>query len=980
MQKESKSYFKWIAWILCAVVLLGICIFIIVLVSDINGEIVRPTREEADTAYRSWLTIPKEDTIAVAQVPQDGQSIEMKEEKVFDISVPQAGEYAIALTYTLPEAAVLDNTITVTQLSAEGKIVQSVRTEVYSLWQDETKDYALDRYGNEVSPAQVTLAQDVTDYVRVYSSTDGGAAVFQFPAGEQKLAVLSNDSPIVIKELRVVELPQIPTYEAYKDQHSGQVYGGKPVIIEGEAYAIKNDSAIRSKAGNSAAVTPYHPYYKWMATVDGNSWRTVGQRMVWNFTVPEDGWYQLVFHYSQNYKEGQEAKRTIEIDGQIPYDALREVGFSYTGSKYAYKYTDGMVYLTAGAHTMGMYVEMPEMQPIITQVESIIDELQDIGLSLQQVAGSDADVTRTWEIEKYIPGVTERLRNIQQELKALYKTMEQQYGDEPASSQNLKLAADVLGQVLKKPEKLPTRTEDINVGSSSATSYLAELINGWKNQSLSVERVYLVGQDDDLPSPNGDAYVNFKNSIKEFFHALLSKDSSYSATGSDDKVLMVWVNRSVQYVEMIQTLCDSRYEGYTDANGNKIKIQFSVMPDEGKLLLANASNTGPDVALGVSGDRPYQLALRSALYPMTEFEDFEEYVNDKFLTEAFEPFIYDDQVYAMPETQQFYVLMYRTDIMERLKLEVPQTWEDVANMMPALRRNGMNFYMPLSSQTGIKSVENISMFFWQYAAAKGEDPAYSLYAADGIHTTVNNETNIEAFEILTDLYLLYGLQNNMPSFYNNFRYGVTPVGIGSFSNYVQLLYAAPEIADDWAIAPVPGFMAEDGTIFNQMPTVGSSAIIMEDSDNKEAAWDFIKWWLSDETQSEFARTLQSKYGSSYIWNSANINAFDDLAIPAEDRAVILKQWESAMNIRHTPASYMLERSLSDAWYDVVNEHIPVRRALNTAAVDTQRELNIKLQEFDYLDKSGAILQEYSMKSLEEILALQKNNQRKEGNE
>ncbi len=976
MQKKQMSQrTKWILRILSVILAIAICIPIFAIIGGADEEIVRPTRAEADTAYRGWLTVPEEDTIAAAQIPQEGQSIEMKEEKVFDITLPEAGNYAIALTYHLPKAAVLDHTIVVSQLSAEGETVRSVRAEVYSLWQDETKDYAMDRYGNEVSPAQVTLAQDVVEYVRAYSDADGGAAVFQFPAGQQKISVLSNDSQIVIKQLRVVKLPQIPTYEAYQSQFSGSDYSGKPLIIEGEDYALKNDSSIRSKADNSAAVTPYHPYYKWMATVDGNSWKTIGQRTLWNFSVPEDGWYQLVFHYSQRYKEGQEARRTVEIDGKIPYDTLREVGFPYTGSRYDYKYADGKVYLTAGDHTLGMYVEMPRMQSTIAQVERIMDDLQDVGLSLQQVAGSDADATRTWEIEKYIPGVTQRLTDIQQELEALYNYMEEQYGDEPASSQNLKLAADVLKQVLKEPEKLPTRTEDINVGSSSATSYLAELINGWKNQSLSMERIYLIGEGDKLPNPNGNFFVNLYNSTKEFFHSLISRDAGYTtAAAGDEKVLTVWVNRSVQYVEMIQTLCDSRYEGYTDAGGNKITIQFSVMPDEGKLLLANASNTGPDVALGVSGDRPYQLALRGAIHPLSEFEDFDRFVEGKFLSEAFEPFVYDDNVYAMPETQQFHVLMYRTDIMDRLELEVPKTWEDVANMMPALRRNGMNFYIPLSSQTGTKSVENIAVFLWQAAAANNEDPSYSLYAADGIHTTVNNETNIAAFETLTDLYMLYGLQNNMPSFYNNFRYGVTPIGIGNFSNYVQLLYAAPEIADDWAIAPVPGFAAENGTIHNHMTTIGSSAIIMQDSDNKEAAWDFIKWWLSDETQSEFARTLQSKYGSAYIWNSANVNAFAELAIPAEDRLVILEQWENTMNIRHTPASYMLERSLSDAWYNVVNKHIPVRRALNEAAVNTQQELTIKLQEFDYVDKNGAVIRPYSMKPIEEILGLSKKEQ------
>ena len=71
-----------------------------------------------------------------------------------------------------------------------------------------------------------------------------------------------------------------------------------------------------------------------------------------------------------------------------------------------------------------------------------------------------------------------------------------------------------------------------------------------------------------------------------------------------------------------------------------------------------------------------------------------------------------------------------------------------------------------------------------------------------------------------------------------------------------------------------------------------------------------------ETQSEFAQTLQAKFGSEFVWNSANLNAFSKLAIPSADREVILKQWESAVNIRYTPASYMLERSLSDAWYQV----------------------------------------------------------------
>lgn len=929
-------------------------------------EIKRPERAEWDTTYHSWLTVPEDSVVAFAKLTEEA-TLSVGEEISLEFDIPQKGNYAVALTYQMVEKTVLDSTVTVTQKGETDETSKSVITEVYSLWQDESKEYQIDRYGNEVTPSQVALQEDITDYVRDFTLVDGAQVLFEFEKGIQKLYITNNDQDIILKQVRLVKLDTLDTYEEYQSKNKGSDYTGEPIIIEGENYAVKSDSFIRCKAESNSGVTPYNPYYKWLATVDGNAWNDVGQRVVWNFSVPEDGWYEVSLHYSQSVKEGQESRRTIEIDGQVPYEELRAVDFPYTGAEYDYRTLDGKIYLTKGEHTLGMFVEMPDMASRIARVQAIINELQDIGLSLQQVAGSDADNTRTWEIEKYVPGITKKLTNIKEELETIYSDMEEEYGEEPASSLNLQLSADMLEQILKEPEKLPTRTEEINVGSGSVTSYLAELINGWKTQALSLDNIYLTAEGEKLPNANGGFFTNIANGVKKFVFSLTNRDTNYSTGTVDDDALTIWVNRSVPYVETIQMLADSKYEGYTDKDGNKVELKFSVMPDESKLLLANASDTSPDVALGVSIDKPYQLGLRGAATALSDFEDFDTYVEDKFLTEAFETYTHDGKIYAMPETQQFYVLMYRTDIFERLGLEVPETWDDVANLMPTLRRNGMNFYMPLSSQTGTKSLENIIPFLYQAASAAGENPDYSLWAEDGMSTTINNETNIEAFQLLTDLYSLYGLQNNMPSFYNNFRYGVAPIGIGTFGNYMQMLYAAPEIADDWAIAPVPGFEAEDGTIHNAMPATERSSIIFESSEKKEAAWDFIKWWLSDETQIEFAQTLQAKFGSDFVWNSANQNAFAKLAIPATDREVILEQWQNTQNLRHTPATYMLERSLSDAWYNVVNEHIPVRRALNEAAVNINQEMDLKLQEFGYLGTDGTVIKNYSMKSIEDIL-------------
>ena len=70
----------------------------------------------------------------------------------------------------------------------------------------------------------------------------------------------------------------------------------------------------------------------------------------------------------------------------------------------------------------------------------------------------------------------------------------------------------------------------------------------------------------------------------------------------------VWVNRPRQYVDLLQSMTD---ETFTKDTG--IKVKFSIMPDESKLVLANAAGIQPDVALGVSTNVPYDLAIRNAL-------------------------------------------------------------------------------------------------------------------------------------------------------------------------------------------------------------------------------------------------------------------------------------------------------------------------------------------------------------------------------
>ena len=65
----------------------------------------------------------------------------------------------------------------------------------------------------------------------------------------------------------------------------------------------------------------------------------------------------------------------------------------------------------------------------------------------------------------------------------------------------------------------------------------------------------------------------------------------------------MWVNRPIQYVQVFQQIVDADYNAKYGTD-----IRLSVMPDESKLILSNASHTNPDVALGLGYATPFNFA------------------------------------------------------------------------------------------------------------------------------------------------------------------------------------------------------------------------------------------------------------------------------------------------------------------------------------------------------------------------------------
>lgn len=910
----------------------------------------REGKAEFTAFYNEWITVEGERIAARSTIESGSLTLEAGKPASLTLQIPRSGTYWLALEYEALADIVLESTLLVSMEGAE------TRTQLLSLWQDATKDYRTDRYGNELPAEQETSQEPVLDYVWDQATISCRPVAYTLEAGDYTVTLTSEDADIRLFQLLAVVPAKTVSYKGYAEGLEDTAEGTDFIVVEGEDYVVKSDSYIRAASESNSALYPYDYRRKRLNILDGSSFKTVGQKVIYGFKVETAGVYAVGFRYSQNYKEDLPAYADLSVDGKTLFSEMNSMAFGYTGIRYANTtLTAGEqpagIYLEEGWHTLSLQLDGTPVQAVTERLTAILNEVSEIGLELKKVAGTSASEYRTWDIESYIPGVTEKLRGFHAELLELYKSLSSEEASSPAAALNIRLSADNLEKLLENPNKIPANLDLLNEGSGSVSQMLADQITTLTGQNLSIDRIYIYGESEELPKAEAGFFAGLLDGIKRFFYTLFVDRDTAASQG---KTLKVWMNYPIYYMDTLQSMVDTQFTPETG-----ISVQFSTMPDQQRLILANATQSTPDVIMGVQTKIPYDLGLRGAAVNLMEFPDFSSYIQEEYTLESLTPYMLGDQIFGITETQEFYVLAYRKDILESLQLDIPQTWDDVADMMPTLRRNSMNFYLQLSGYSGVKPLYSTIPFFTQAGA--------SVFSEDGTKTALNSEAGLRGFETLTDLYRLYSVQQVVSSFYNSFRYGQIPIGIASYGDYVKIKTAAPEIAGLWGITEPPGFLQEDGSINRFTIAASTACAIMQQSDQPEESWEFLKWWLSSEVQAAFGNTLQTTYGPEYLWNSANREAFAQLSFPEEDMKVILSQWAIMKEIPQHPAQYIVEREISDAWTNVVINGEPARIALDNAASNINREISRKLEEFGYVDGRGNILRPYVIYSVEEVL-------------
>ena len=156
-----------------------------------------------------------------------------------------------------------------------------------------------------------------------------------------------------------------------------------------------------------------------------------------------------------------------------------------------------------------------------------------------------------------------------------------------------------------------------------------------------------------------------------------------------------------------------------------------------------------------------------------------------------------------------------------------------------------------------------------------------------------------------------------------FRLGSVPLAIMDISNYNTLSVSAPEISGKWGISLVPGTRREDGTVDHSIPVTTSSVVMIKPTVERDGtmneAWEFIKWWVSADVQTGYAREMEAVLGSSGRYMVANLESFEQTSWPVEIAAVLDDSLYWLREIRQIPGSYLTGRNLENAFYAVIND-------------------------------------------------------------
>lgn len=877
-----------------------------------------------------------------------GEVIALMEENSwaeYSITVPQDGFYQFGMKYY---ALAGKRSSIIRSLMIDGAYLfsQSKKMEFQRMWKETDKSW-FDNQGNEFNPKR----EEVFGWqYREFRDAEAKAAEpfrYYLKKGNHTIRIINIREPAAIAELNVYSPEKLPTYAELKKEYEAKGYKpveDKQIKIQAETSTLRSDPTLKRIEDREPLTEPLNPDAITLNSFGGVGWRNGGQWAEWEFEVPESGLYEIGARYGQWFLNGIPVQRRVMIDGKIPFKEMNETKFPYKAEWQINKFGNEeelfQFYLEKGKHTIRMETQVAGIGGMMETIVEATHKMSLLNREIIQVTGTNPDPNGDWKLDKNIPNLVPRLhlmaRAVDDVIKQLYA-----FGVKEGSSDvsTLYEARDRLLDMAEDTSTIPGRL----VQFTDLQSSLGLWVNGLAKQSMVLDYILVQSPDHSWPAPAAPWYTRLGTSVRDLGKSFTKDYSGIGNVYKDEKVLDVWVARGRDWVEIIKQMVD---EEFTSQTGIKVNINTVPANQMQVLLLANTAGLAPDVALGVEGEVPIDYAVRNSLVNLNSFPDYQE-VADRFRPGALIPYKYNGGDYALPENQNFSMLFYRKDIMEQLGItedKIPNTWQEVMDLIPLLQQNGMDFYYPHAPLNPNLAINEFAPFLFQQ---NGE-----FYKNNGTRSDLDSTKALDAMKMWTGLFTNYKI-NKDANFYNRFRSGEMPIGVADYNTYVLLSTAAPELSGWWGMKPMPGIKQVDGKINRSTGGLAQTGIIFNDTEMKDQAWEFLKWWTGADAQERFGSELESLLGVEARWNTANIEALKRLPWQQSDIDAIMEQWEWFKEREVVLGGYYTTRHIANMWNEIVLNGKQARETVELGVREINKELRKKREEFGMpTDESG----------------------------
>lgn len=892
----------------------------------------------ATAAYKSEATYEGRDSVLV---------MDKTGSLTYTVTVPETGLYALELVYfpLLGDGNGKDYELGV---KIDGKLPHNDanRFNLKRNWAEEipeSEEKRFDAIGNELIMKQEESAKWLTRSIKDPDGVFDSPVKFYLTAGTHTVSIDFLVGILALDSIRFYNDGEEKSYSDYLDENDlmGAIDATGSIKLEAEDYVDKSESLIQPAYDRSdPKVSPYSISKTRLNVLGGENWNTNGQIVNWEIEVPEGGagYYEIGVRYRQSYVEDSVSYRRLYIDGVVPFAEANELAFPF-GIGYHYKILSGKdengkkqnykFYLDEGKHTISMEAVIGPMAQVSREAEDVVYQMNYIYRKIIMVTGTTPDTYRDYELDIKIDGLMEMFESVQTQVLEIEKQVIEINGS-LGSASIITILKKQLKDFIKAPYSIPDRLSTFKDNISTFSSWMLDL----RDQPVQFDKMIFMGENADVPRQTATFWENLAHEVRAFWSSFVDDYTSVGAAGESGRSLTVWVGTGRDQATVLKTLCDNFF---TDETG--ISVNVGLVP-LGILSKAIVAGRGPDIALHVGRSEPMNLGVRNAVYDISKFDDFDE-VAKRFTKYALVPYTLTldevdpetnekkTAVFALPETQNFNMMFYRTDIFAELGISAPNTWDEFDDILPYIQANNMT--VGLDSHLG-QTAPTTGGTFYSFILQQGKMP----YADGGLETNFTEQFAIEAFEKWTRYYLQYDLPTDY-DWYTRFRNGEMPLVLQSYSSITYLQESAPELNGLWKAVPIPGTKdPETGIINRSEESTGMSGCMIVSKTIRQAknpeqqledAWTFMKWWTSDFVAAEYGNRVEMAIGSVARYTTANNKAFDKIKWSSEEAAAIIEQRDDVREIPELVGGYYVGRNLINAFRNVTNNHSNPREKL-----------------------------------------------------